>query len=181
MLKLSTEFVSSFTGRIYSESSFSFLSLEFATTRSAASTRRVIHTTFPTKSSHCRVRSRVKTLSPGVSCQHKQRQNVNPIRPFCPNCVRSYGVKLGLTCQLHMRTMLDASTSCRPTASRQNFKAPFTQDAEHLATGVSKLWDTLWSMGMFTQVATSKGFHTNLHANLLIYASHQSAQNFLQS
>ncbi len=38
-------------------------------------------------------------------------------------------------------------------------KALFTQDAEHLATGVSKLWDTLWSMRVFTQVASNiKGF-----------------------
>ncbi len=40
-----------------------------------------------------------------------------------------------------------------------NSEAPFTQDAEHLATGVSKLWDTLWSMRVFTQVASNiKGF-----------------------
>ncbi len=38
-------------------------------------------------------------------------------------------------------------------------KVPFTQDAEHLATDISKLWDTLWSMGVFTQVASNiKGF-----------------------
>ncbi len=39
------------------------------------------------------------------------------------------------------------------------FKAPFTQDAENLATRTCKLWNTLWLMGAFTQVASSlKGF-----------------------
>ena len=38
-------------------------------------------------------------------------------------------------------------------------EAQFTQDAEHLATGVYKLWDTLWSMRVFTQDASNiKGF-----------------------
>ena len=31
--------------------------------------------------------------------------------------------------------------------------------AEHFATGARKLWNTLWSMGVFTQLASnSKGF-----------------------
>ena len=34
-------------------------------------------------------------------------------------------------------------------------QAPFTQDAEHLASGARKLWDTLWSMGVFTQLASN--------------------------
>ncbi len=38
-------------------------------------------------------------------------------------------------------------------------QAQFTQDAEHLATGVRKFWKTLSSMGVFTQVASNiKGF-----------------------
>ena len=37
--------------------------------------------------------------------------------------------------------------------------APFTQDVEHLATGVRKFWNTLRSMGVFTQLARNiKGF-----------------------
>ena len=45
---------------------------------------------------------------------------------------------------------------------RQSFhfrRVFFTQDAEHLATCACKLWDTLLSMGVFTQVASNiKGF-----------------------
>ncbi len=38
-------------------------------------------------------------------------------------------------------------------------QAQFTQDAEHLATCTRKLWNTLWSMGVFTQLASNiKGF-----------------------
>ena len=37
--------------------------------------------------------------------------------------------------------------------------AQFTQDTEHLATCAHKLWNTLWSMGVFTQLASNiKGF-----------------------
>ncbi len=37
--------------------------------------------------------------------------------------------------------------------------AQFTQDAEHLTTCARKFWDTLWSMRVFTQVASNiKGF-----------------------
>ena len=32
-------------------------------------------------------------------------------------------------------------------------KAQFTQDAEHLAIQARKLWNTLWSMGVFTHLA----------------------------
>ncbi len=43
--------------------------------------------------------------------------------------------------------------------SERQTKAQFTQDAEHLATGACKLWNTLWSMGVFTQLANNiKGF-----------------------
>ena len=38
---------------------------------------------------------------------------------------------------------------------KRNAWAQFTQDAEHLATGVCKFWNTLWSMGVFTQVASN--------------------------
>ena len=34
-------------------------------------------------------------------------------------------------------------------------KALFTQDAEHLATRACKLWNTLQSMGVFTQIASN--------------------------
>ncbi len=38
-------------------------------------------------------------------------------------------------------------------------RAQFTQDTEHLATPTRKLWNTLWSMGVFTQLASNiKGF-----------------------
>ena len=38
-------------------------------------------------------------------------------------------------------------------------KAQFTQDAEYLAKGVHKFWNTLWSIGVFRQVASNiKGF-----------------------
>ncbi len=41
--------------------------------------------------------------------------------------------------------------------------AQFTQDAEHLATHARKLWNTLWSMGVFTQLASNiKGFTCNV-------------------
>ncbi len=39
------------------------------------------------------------------------------------------------------------------------FQARFTQDAEHLAIRIGKLWNTLQSMGVLTQLATSKGLY----------------------
>ncbi len=33
--------------------------------------------------------------------------------------------------------------------------APFTQDAEHLTTGVPKYWYPLWSTGVFTQLTNN--------------------------
>ncbi len=41
----------------------------------------------------------------------------------------------------------------------QDSEAPFTQDAEHLVTHARKLWNTLQSIGAFTQLASNiKGF-----------------------
>ena len=49
-------------------------------------------------------------------------------------------------------------TASWPTPS-PDCRAQFTQDAKHLATGVRKFWNTLWSVGVFTQVASNiKGF-----------------------
>ncbi len=35
---------------------------------------------------------------------------------------------------------------------------PIPHDADHLTTGARKLWDTLWSMGVFTQLASNIKF-----------------------
>ncbi len=53
-------------------------------------------------------------------------------------------------------------------------KAQFTQDAEHLATGARKLWNTLWSMGVFIQLAShikrfACKYANNLRANVLTH------------
>ncbi len=54
---------------------------------------------------------------------------------------------------------LQKTGNLRDQISPSVSKAPFTQDAEHLVTGVSKLRNTLWSMGVFTQVVSNiKGF-----------------------
>ncbi len=53
--------------------------------------------------------------------------------------------------QIHLTPHLP----CWPTLP----KAQFTQDVEHLATCARKLWNTLWSTGVFTQLASNiKGF-----------------------
>ena len=54
---------------------------------------------------------------------------------------------------------------------QDGIKAPFTLDAEHLATGACKLWNTLLKMGVFTQVASNiRGFATKF-ARKSAYAS----------
>ncbi len=50
-------------------------------------------------------------------------------------------------------------TASQPVHVGRFLRAQFTQDAEHLATGVRKFWNTLCSIGVFTQVASNiKGF-----------------------
>ena len=51
--------------------------------------------------------------------------------------------------------------------SAKDVKAPFTQDAEHLATGVHD-FETLQSLGVFTQLAHNIKGCENLRANVLL-------------
>ncbi len=59
---------------------------------------------------------------------------------------------LAWTYGAHIRTRVGFHTNVK-MEKEPVVQAPFTQDAEHLATGAHKLWDTLWSMGVFTHTA----------------------------
>ena len=57
------------------------------------------------------------------------------------------------------RSVVRSWTSDDCTSFDEDTQAQFTQDAEHLSTGARKLCNTLWSMWVFTQVASNiKGF-----------------------
>ena len=75
------------------------------------------------------------------------------------------GNKAAYQCGCHtaMLKVMAAERTSPIYSNDNNEVAQFTQDAEHLATHAYRLWNTMWSMGVFTQVASNiKGFARKL-------------------